>query len=118
MEAPTVVDESKWPSADLAHQYVIPSYDLVLKRLDSVDGRIQTLITLSATMVIAAPVFLKSVFQESDFTSNWLYAAIAAFAAIDGPLYRPQRLLDVPAVVRVGSLVHVLLRRDRRPAHG
>jgi hypothetical protein len=44
----------------LAYEFVRPSYDVVLKRLETVELRIRAILTLAATLTLAGPVFIPS----------------------------------------------------------
>jgi hypothetical protein len=97
--------EGQWPSVDTAFDIVKPSYDWLLSRFDAVNGRIQPLLTFSATLTVATPVFVKTLFPDVDFASPLFIAAIVAFVltAIVGTLgnmitgvqiMNPQKLYD------------------------
>ena len=46
-----VVDyEATWPSVNLAYEFVKPSYDWAIHRLNAVDSRIQTFLAFSSTL--------------------------------------------------------------------
>jgi hypothetical protein len=47
--------EEKYPSVDLAYTLALASYDLIQKRLDIIDTRLQTLIALIATVSLPIP---------------------------------------------------------------
>lgn len=52
------IDElkAKYPSVELAYPFVKDSYDVLLKRIDALDGKIQTVISLALTVTLAIPV--------------------------------------------------------------
>lgn len=74
--------EEEWPSVDLAYEYVQWSYDSVLRRLDAVDGRIQTLLVFAATFTTGLPIFSRSVLPQLQISSIWLLLALATFVGI------------------------------------
>ena len=49
-------DSSKYPSIELAYQFVEPSYSWALDRLRAVESRIERLLTLIAAVTLAVPV--------------------------------------------------------------
>lgn len=75
-------EESKYPSVDLAYEFVKPSYDWLQNRLDAVNGRIEFLLTFSSSITIAAPVFVKALFRDISFGSCWFVGAIVVFVLI------------------------------------
>lgn len=74
-------DEKSYPRVGLAYEFVLPSYEWAMKRLDAVDGRIQTLQTLIIGTTLAVPVFARAVLPETslDFGSVWFVLALLAF---------------------------------------
>jgi hypothetical protein len=71
-----------WPATDPAFEFVRPSYDLVLKRLDTVEMRIRAILTLAATLTLAAPVFIPSFAGAREPLSVWFVGALATFGLI------------------------------------
>lgn len=97
--------EDKWPSVNLAYDFVKPSYDWLQNRLDAVNRRIEFLLTFSASITIAIPIFMKALFVDIHFDSFWFVFAIVIFiiTAIVGIVGRifgglilvsPQKLYD------------------------
>ena len=76
MEEP---QESQWPALSLAYEFVKPSYDWAMSRLNAVEGRIQTLLVFAATFTVSAPVLIASLAKDVSFTSGWFIAALAVF---------------------------------------
>jgi hypothetical protein len=84
-----VPDEEKWPSVALAYDLgVKPSYELMMKRHEIMEGRIRALVTLAASVTFAVPVFATAArgVGTMSYTSPWLCAALscAAFVVIAG----------------------------------
>jgi hypothetical protein len=71
-----------WPSTTLAYEFVRPSYDVVLKRLETVELRIRAILTLAATLTLAAPVFIPSFAGKREPLSVWFVGALVVFAVI------------------------------------
>jgi hypothetical protein len=75
----------KFPSIDSAYEIAIASYENVTKRIDSTDGRIQTLLTFALAAYIAVPTLLKndvaSFFSWPFITSVALLAVALGFGA-------------------------------------
>jgi hypothetical protein len=108
------VDEltDPWPATDAAFEFVRPSYDLVLKRLDTVEMRIRAILTLAATLTLAAPVFIPSFAGAREPLSVWFVGALVTFGLIGwcglgppsrghvriiSPRYLFERTLHLPA---------------------
>ena len=72
-------EESKYPSVDLAYEFVKPSYDWMLNRIEAVNNKIQGLLTLATAITFAMPIFTKAIFDAVDFKSVWFYGAIVAY---------------------------------------
>src|SRR5256885_2190692 len=71
-----------YPSVDLAYQIAVDSYDALVKRVDSIDGRLQKMLALFAPVTATVPVIGAA--RGLSFHSNWFYGALAAmvFATI------------------------------------
>lgn len=67
----------KYPGVDLAYEIAVESYDSVVKRIDVMDGRIQTLLAFAATTTAVVPTVAKSI--GLSFASRWLYLALITF---------------------------------------
>ncbi len=75
--------EQTWPAVHLAYEYARPSYDLMLKRFEVLEGRIRSLITLAASLTFGAPVFLTAVRGAPlPYGSPWFAAAMACAAVV------------------------------------
>lgn len=98
--------EFRYPSVDLAYDFVKSSYDWMLTRFEAANSKIQGLLTFSATITAAFPILAKAIFGDVDFSSLWFYGAIIAFV-----------LLVVTGIVsrRMGSikLVHPKILYDK-----
>lgn len=81
--APTdVKPEEQWPAVALAYEFVRPSYDLMLRRFDVVEGRLRALLTLMATLTLGTPLFVRTVNAGASYASPFFIAAISAAAFI------------------------------------
>lgn len=89
--------EAQWPAVALAYEFVRPSYDIMLKRFEIVEGRVRALITLAASLTFGAPVFVRAAGLELSYASPWLIAALS-FATY---------ILAAGALASVGRRVHV-----------
>lgn len=78
--SPTAEPEVTWPRVDIAYDLVERSYQVMLERLESVEGRIQALQTLIVTLTLAVPLFGRSIVQTADLTSGRFIAALVTFA--------------------------------------
>lgn len=63
-------EEEEFPSVELAYPIAVDSYEVAMKRLDLMDGRLQTLLTVIVTF-FAAFVTVGN-YQKADF-SSWLF---------------------------------------------
>lgn len=73
-------DELKesWPSIPLAYEFVRPSYDLMLKRFEVMEGRARGLLAIVATVIFGVPAFAKAILVNADFSAPTFYGAVAA----------------------------------------
>jgi hypothetical protein len=110
-----------WPATDPAFEFVRPSYDLVLKRLDTVEMRIRAILTLAATLTLAAPAFIPSFAGAREPLSVWFIGALVTFGVIGwcglGPPSRghvriisPRYLFERTLHLPVGEFKRLVLR--------
>lgn len=71
--------EATYPSVTLAFELSKGSYDIILKRLDAVETRLQNLLQTVAGFTTAVIAFIASNNQSKDFFSVWFIIAMAAF---------------------------------------
>jgi hypothetical protein len=69
--------EKKYPGVELAYELAVASYDSIIKRLDVMDGRLQTMLAFAATTTAVVPSVANS--RGLTFRSYWLYAALTVF---------------------------------------
>lgn len=74
-------DREKWPGTDLAYELAKSSYSIVADRLDSVNRRIQSLVSLSVTITLAVPTIARAVYADVPFESGWFWGGCLAFLA-------------------------------------
>jgi hypothetical protein len=72
--------QEQYPGVELAYPLAVASYDTIIKRLDFVDGRIQTLLAFAVTTIAIVPSVANA--RGIAFRSIWFYFAILAVAAI------------------------------------
>jgi len=72
--------ELRYPSVEHAYDFVKPSYDWMVTRLEAINSKIQGLLTFAATITAAIPVIAKAIFNDANFHSVWFYLVIASFA--------------------------------------
>jgi len=68
--------ETAFPSVDLAYDIAINSYDVAVKRIEWIDGRLQALLTFAATVGGAVVAASRSLLH---FRSVWFYLAVISF---------------------------------------
>jgi hypothetical protein len=71
-----------YPSVEWAYDYVQPSDNWMLARLQAADARIQGVQTLSASFTFGIPVVVKALNPAISFQAGRLYLAILCFAAL------------------------------------
>lgn len=70
--------EEQFPSVELAFPLAVASYDSVIKRIDALDGRIQTLTTFAVTICLAVPVLGRT--QNIILNSFWFVCGMVLLA--------------------------------------
>jgi hypothetical protein len=80
-----------FPSVSLAYKIAVDSYDVILRRLDGVDGRIQSIIALSITVMALSPALATArhlSFNSWTFilggASAFLILILGSFARLSG----------------------------------
>ena len=68
-----------YPSIDLVHNYVQPSYDWMLGRLDAAKERLHKVLGLGTTITLAAPTLGLAVKPQAPVDSGWLISAIFVY---------------------------------------
>ncbi|MEX2446856.1 MAG: hypothetical protein WD734_05890 [Dehalococcoidia bacterium] len=71
-------DHQKYPGVPFAYEFVLPSYEAMFARVEAATSRIDSIVTLSTTLTLAAPALVASV-TGAPLTSRWLYAALVVF---------------------------------------
>lgn len=92
--------EDKFPSVNLAYEFVKPSYDWLQNRFDAVNSRIEFLLTFTSSITLATPIFVGTLFPTVDFVSLWFMLAMGVFiltsiAGIWGRMYGGMKLVNV-----------------------
>jgi hypothetical protein len=67
----------KYPSTELAYEFVQFSYNVAISRLQAIDSKIQGLLTSATAITVAVPVFAKAI--GVGFSSRWFYMAVVAY---------------------------------------
>ncbi len=71
--------EKEFPSVELAYPLAVASYESASKRLDSVDGRLQTILAFIVTVSVAIPSIASG--RGIPFQSYWFYASFFFFVS-------------------------------------
>ncbi len=71
-----------WPSVGLAYEFVIPSYQWMLMRLEAQDSRIHTLQAFAATVTLAVSTVAPSIRKSILFSSPWVLGSVFLFLLI------------------------------------
>ncbi len=77
-----VPDLTQYPGIPLAYDYVRPSYELVARRFEAVEGRLRAVLGIAATLTLAAPVFIAAVAGHRDPLSPWFLLAAGLFILV------------------------------------
>ena len=77
------VDENaeRWPAVRLAYDFVLPWTKFMVSRFEAADTRLTTLLTLTSSLTLSAPVVARAVRPAISFSSPWFLAAMAVFIA-------------------------------------
>jgi hypothetical protein len=81
--------ENQWPAVEVAYDFVMPSYQLLVARFESADTRLTTLLTFASTITLAVPIFGKNVqpdivFGTASFLCGMGFFVLAAVLGIIG----------------------------------
>jgi hypothetical protein len=96
----------EFPSIPLAYELAIASYETLLKRLENVDGKIQSVVTISVTVMALSPALATA--RSLSFRSPWfLLAMVAATAVLGFGSYA--RLWGTPHVLNPNELFNEFL---------
>jgi hypothetical protein len=102
--------EAKFPAVGAAYDFVLPSYTFLIARFEAADTRLTTLLTLTATLSLGAPILAGSIRKDISFLSAWFLAAMVMFLAsvILGLVGRVSGRLKLPdpMVIFTKSLHH------------
>ena len=87
--------ENAYKSVNLAYDIAVDSYDVLVKRLEAMDGRLQTMLALFASSTVAVLAIAAN--RKLDFHSKWFYWAVGlmALALITTTLARLYGTIDV-----------------------
>jgi hypothetical protein len=93
--------ENRFRSVNLAYDIAIDSYDVLGKRLESIDGRLQTMLTILVSSTVAMLAIAAN--RRLDFHSKWFYGAagfiaLAVIIAVAARLYGKIEVLN-PSVL-------------------
>jgi len=72
----------KYPSTELAYEFVQFSYNMAISRLQAIDSKIQGLLTSATAITVAVPIFAKAI--SVGFSSRWFYIAMGAYIILVG----------------------------------
>lgn len=72
-------DATKWPSVEVAYDFVLPSYALMASRFEAADARLTALLTFASAVTPGVPLFAKALHPAISFASPWFFLAMTAF---------------------------------------
>ena len=67
-----------FPSVELAYPIAVASYENIIKRIDALETRTQTMMAFAATLTVAIPAMTAG--RGLKFTSGWFITALILFA--------------------------------------
>jgi len=73
---------SQYPSVNLSYEFVKASYDVMEKRFESANSRIQNLLTWAVGITTAIPLFAAAVKSDADIKSIWILPMLLFFLAL------------------------------------
>lgn len=81
------VTVDQFPAVDAAYAFVLPSYQMLAMRFEAADTRLTTLLTLTVSLTLGAPVFARAlrpdiVFSALPFIGALILAIIAVLIGI------------------------------------
>jgi len=79
-EPPT--PEELWPAVAAAFEFVRPSYEQTLRRLEAQENRIRALMTFATAITFPVLTLLTGPVSKRDFGSYWFIAGVAAFVLL------------------------------------
>lgn len=77
-----VFNPDKYPGIEFAYEFVQPSFDCMVGRLDAARNGLQRIQAFAATLIFAFPAIAVAAKPNISFQSFWLYAAIAVFVSV------------------------------------
>lgn len=81
LDVPTSPDPD-YPGVHRAYDFVLPSYQWLLARVESADNRLASVMTTASTLTLAAPVFLRTIRPDLSFSSPWFLGALGCFGLL------------------------------------
>jgi len=72
--------EHQYPGVELAYPMAVSSYDTAMKRSDTIDGKLQTILAFVAVVSIAIPSIANA--RGVSFSSYWFYFGLLFFISI------------------------------------
>ncbi len=102
--------ENRYPGVEFAYPIAVNSYEVSAKRLDAMDGRLQTILTLVATVSALIPTIANN--RGVTFNSGWFFAAAFIFLIIIG-LGTYGRLCGDMKVLKPSSLFESWLHLEK-----
>lgn len=87
MDTPTAGDEfatsfEDAPGVRYSYDFVLPSYDWAIRRLDAVNDRIQSLLMFASGLTIGVPTLAKAAVPDISFGSFWFILGVVVFVGL------------------------------------
>jgi hypothetical protein len=80
----TAPEPAPLPGVETAYEFVRPSYEIVLRRVDVAEARARANLTFAGTLMFAAPAFVTATLGAGSrsFASPWFIFGAGAFACV------------------------------------
>ena len=74
--------QKRWPSVDVAYEFVMPSYQLLARRFEAAGRRLTSLLWIASGLTLAAPILAKAFTPDISFTSQLFIVGLLLFAVL------------------------------------
>jgi len=77
-----VTDEDKWPAVHQAYDFVLPSYQGLLGRVEAAGTRAQAIMTFASSVTLGFPLLQRAINEKALFTTPAVLVALAFFVSL------------------------------------
>lgn len=72
----------QWPGVELAYGWAPASYEMMFRRMETIETRIRAFLTTAATFMFAAPALLHTSYPNSTVQSSLFIGALLCFVGV------------------------------------